>query len=587
MILNRYFILVVVLLMMPQAGFADINNNRPPFSLTLAQVEQWTPTSKWADKNNVSTITLQPRITADLGNNPFPLDAQVKVLIAPDGMNNLANYINEQKQFNLYNFTHWAHIDVLNWFAGTANETISLPAKPWVETAHRNGVKVIGTVYLSVAQYGGDVATVAKLLQQDSQGRFPFAIKLVALADYYGFDGWLINPETDLTQIKNAQGEVVKGKFEYENAARLGKKMQSFMKYLTSIAPKEMEIHWYDSMLLDGSVKWQNELNDNNQPFFQDDSQKSARISDAMFINYWWNGDMVTKSHDYAKQLGRSPYDIYFGADLSPARNAQKIFERSKWLSALFPEKKGKALSSIALFGNDVTYTFTGNKNTPAISNFKTDKKDYRSFYNAQVKLFSGNDHNLYLNDKNSQWPGIGRFVPAKSTLTSLPFSTSFNTGHGLFKAHKGKIVKGEWHDIGQQDILPTWQFAIDGNKNCSVFYNFEHAYLGGSSLAIKRNKSSSSCSIPLYQSRFLLSSTSTIAVTFQYPFAKDGVEIWLETNDNQRISMPLVANSTQWEMTKLVLAKYANKSIERIGFSVNGKETNQVAINIGLLEIN
>jgi len=600
-------LIAVLLSLMSVSAQAEINNNRPPFSLTLAQVEQWSPNAATTDINNISSVPLEKRFVAELGNNEQALDSKVKVLIAPDGMNNFANYLQEQKKFNLYNFTHWSHIDVLNWFAGTANETVNLPARPWVETAHKNGVKVIGTVYLSVAQYGGNVETVARLLQQNSQGEFPLAKKLVALAQFYGFDGWLINPETNLTYVKNAQGEVIKGKFEYKNAALLGKKMQLFMRYLTSIAPSTMEIHWYDSMLLDGSVKWQNELNTKNAPFLQD---KQQRISDAMFLNYWWNGDMAEASHNYAEKLGRSPYDLYFGADLSPARNAQRIFDRSEWLAALFPLQSNgqmnKALSSIALFGNDVNYTFTGNEHTPAFSDFRDNKNDSRRFYNTETRLFAGDDLNLYSNDDSGKWPGLGRFVPAKSTLTQLPFTTSFNTGHGLFKAQKGKLTSEPWHDISQQDILPTWQFAIKGNQTTSVFYDFDIAYMGGNSLAIVSDKSIGKSTIPLYQSEFLVSDKSQLSITYQYRLPNEKVSFWLELDNKEIINIPLTigpnlhqhkathqqlatvdnTENNAWTTIKYSLKNHQHKRVTRIGFSVEEHALKDVAINIGLVEI-
>ena len=577
----------VFLLLVSITSSAEINNNRPPFSLTLAQVEQWSPSSELADKSNISLEPLRKRIVTDLGNNEQPLDNQVKVLIAPDGMNNFANYIKEQDKFNLYNFTHWSHIDVLNWFAGTANETVNLPAKPWVETAHRNGVKVIGTVYLSVAQYGGNVETVARLLHQDEQGRFPMAQKLVELAQFYGFDGWLINPETNLTYVKNAQGEVVKDLFEYKNAAKLGKKMQAFMRYLTDLAPAGMEIHWYDSMLLNGSVKWQNELNQKNAPFLQNGQQ---RISDAMFMNYWWNADMAAASRDYVKQLGRSRYDLYFGVDLSPERNAQRMFEGNEWLYSLFPTQDtkhgNKGIGSIALFGNDVNYTFTGNKRSKAFSEFRQNKMDYRRFYETETRLFAGDDLNLYTHDDVSQWPGLGRFIPAKSTLTQLPFKTSFNTGHGLFKAKQGKKITGEWHDISQQDILPTWQFAIKGDNTSSIYYDFEHAYQGGNSLAIESEASIKISNIPLYKSEFLLNSNSYLNITYQYQLPTDVVGLWLEMADGELITIPLTANSDKWLTKSLPLANYAKRVISRIGFDIGKHSLNKVSIKIGQMEI-
>lgn len=581
------FFIVVLLAVVSSSSQAEINNNRPPFSLTLEQVEQWSPNAATTDINNISTVALRKRFVAELGNNKQPLDSQVKVLIAPDGMNNFANYLEEQRKFNLYNFTHWSHIDVLNWFAGTANETVNLPARPWVETAHKNGVKVIGTVYLSVAQYGGNVETVARLLQQNSQGEFPLAKKLVALAQFYGFDGWLINPETNLTYVKNEQGEVVKGKFEYKNAALLGKKMQAFMQYLTRIAPKAMEIHWYDSMLLDGSVKWQNELNKKNAPFLQDDQQ---RISDAMFMNYWWNADMAEASRDYVEKLGRSPYDLYFGADLSPARNAQRIFDRNEWLEALFPGQsngqRDKAVSSIALFGNDVNYTFTGNEHTSAFSDFRNNKKDSRRFYNTETRLFAGDDLNVYNNDSRGKWSGIGRFVPAKSTLTQLPFTTSFNTGHGLFKAEQGKVISGEWHNIALQDILPTWQFAIQGNESLSVFYDFEQAYNGGSSLAIRGDLSKGSATIPLYQSAFNITKHSKLELIAKQTSQDDNLSLWLLTAEEELISLPIKFADNQWSKQEISLANYHGKTIKKIGLQLNKGLNTRFSANIGYVSI-
>jgi endo-beta-N-acetylglucosaminidase D len=574
-------VLTSTLFTVPTTATAEINNAKPPFSLTLEQIENWSPSSALADKNNISSVPLSKRFVADLGNTNQPLDAQVKVLMAPDGMNNFANYLSEQDKFNLYNFTHWSHIDVLNWFAGTANETVNLPSRPWVETAHRNGVKVIGTVYLSVAQYGGNVETVARLLQTNADGEFTLAKKLVEIADFYGFDGWLINPETNLTYVKNAQGEVVEGQFEYKKSALLGKKMQKFMQYLTEIAPQEMEIHWYDSMLLDGSVKWQNQLNDKNAPFLQDQEQ---RMSDAMFMNYWWNADMVEASLDYVTKLGRSRYDLYFGADLSPARNAQRMFEQSAWLYALFPDNT--ALSSIALFGNDVNYTFKGSKKTEAFSDFKQNKMDYRRFYQTEAQLFSGNDLNLYSHDERSQWPGVGRFVPAKSTLSQLPFTTSFNTGHGLFKANNGKVTSGEWHDVAQQDILPTWQFAVQGNDSLEIYYDFEQAFLGGNSLAIRGDLSKGDANIPLYQSAFILNKASKITLVSKQESLCSQMSIWLLTSEDKLLSFAINPTDKQWHKQVSSLAQYSGKTIVKIGVQLNNDSVVNFSANIGYLSI-
>jgi len=589
---SAFVVIIIILSGMLLTVNAEINKTKPPFSLTLAQVKNWSPTSSSAEPTNVSTITLQARFIAHLDEKKLQLDERVKLLLAPDGMNNLANYIEPQDKFNLYNFTHWSYVDVLNWFTGEA--TVNVPAKPWIDTAHKNGVKVIGTVFFRPAQYGGNADTVAMMLEVDEYGNFPYANKLVEIALYYGFDGWLMNQETDLTVVKNANNEIVSGQFDYIKAAELAKKMQRFMAYLTKMAPEGMEIHWYDSMLLDGSVRWQNQLNELSSPFLQDDKitsdkvtdEVSGRVSDSIFLNYWWNADMVKESVEQAKNLERSAYDIYFGADLWPDRNAQRLFKRRAWLDALFTDNGNKGQSSIALFANNASFIFSGSDSLAAYSNFQYDANDYLSFYQSEVRLFSGDDLNVFLDDKPQNWPGLGRYIPAKSTLSQLPFSTSFNTGHGKFTANKGKIQQGAWHDVGQQDILPTWQFAVEGNKSLSVFFDFEQAYSGGNSLALRAKSIIKWSLIPLYKTAFVLDENSLLSVIFKHNSPTTSVWIWLETVDKVKIKYPLMSDTNQWSTVTVDLKHYQGKVIDKIGFMVLGQNYNLLSTNIGAVRI-
>jgi len=564
---------------------AQINRTEPPFSLNLEQLKNWSPNSSLAEPKNISKVPLKSRIIAQLKPQQPPLDSQVKVLLAPDGMNNLANFFEPQAQFNLYNFTHWAHIDVFNWFTGEA--TVNVPARPWVDAAHQNGVKVIGTIFFRPAVYGGNAKTVADFLKTDQQGRFTYAHQLVDIANYYGFDGWLMNQETDLTVVKDANNDIIDGQFNPERGAELGLKMQHFMRYLTKIAPAGMEIHWYDAMLLDGSVAWQNRLNKKSAAFLEVASTEgSDRISDAIFLNYWWNALRVKSSVEAINELKRSPFDMYFGADLWPDRSAQKLFKRRGWLDALFSESGTKAHSSIALFASNASFIYPGSEQQPAFSQFKQDSSDYLSFYRSEVRLFGGDDLNLYLDDQGDNWPGLGRYVPAKSTITQLPFSTSFNTGHGKFKAQEGNVTLGEWFDLSQQDILPTWQFAINGNDRVKVFFDFEQAYSGGNSLAIRGDLTKGSVTIPLYQTALTVAADSTLELVFNQASSTAVLSVWLRTTDNHIINFPLSPQQGRWTKKTISLQQLAGQTISQIGFSLPAGTSRDFAVNIGQLSI-
>lgn len=76
-----------------------------------------------------------------------------------------------------------------------------------------------------------------------------FADQLIEIAKYYGFDGWFINIENPIPkeQIRVLQQFIV----------YLRQRMQQVIS--NSI------VLWYDSVLITGELKWQNQLNHLNQ----------------------------------------------------------------------------------------------------------------------------------------------------------------------------------------------------------------------------------------------------------------------------------------------------------------------------------
>jgi len=562
----------------------QIIHDQPPFALTLAQLKQWSPQSSLASAANISRQPLARRFVAPLLPDSQQ-DRQAKVLYAPDGMNNFGNYLQAQPKFNLYNFSHWAQIDVLNWFAGTADLTVQIPARPWVDTAHKNGVKVIGSVFLGIAQWGGSADTVEKLLEQDAQGRFVLAHQLVAIADYYGFDGWLINQETDLTAVKDAQNQLVKGQKDPKRGAELATRMLAFMQYLTAIAPQGMEIHWYDSMLADGRVRWQNALNEQNQQFLQQGQTASA---DAMFLNYWWNADMVQQTAAKALQLGRSRYEVYVGADLWPSRPAQRAFTQTQWLDWLFmPQaasvsslQQSQAYGSIALFAPNVNFNFsgepanpaTGQPAYPALSHFADNPQDHRRFYQTEQRLFAGDDGNSAVVDSVG-WAGLSKYLPAKSVISSLPFVSSFNTGQGQAWFVQGRKTGAAWTDISLQDIAPSWQFAVSGRAKVAIHYDFDQAWQGGSSLLIETS-TAGDADIALYQTQLRLGVQSKLHLVFQpvsatHPSDLQQVQLYLQFADGQRELISLngtASGNSGWQQQRVALSQLAGRELLRVG---------------------
>ena len=602
-------VLLLTAALAAQAQNTGLSPDQPPFALTLAQTKAWTPHGATASKANISQVALAKRLPAALTATQA-VNQQAHVLYAPDGMNNFGNYLQPQPKANLYSFSNWSQIDILNWFAGTADLSVQIPARPWVETAHKNGVKVLGSVFLGIAQWGGNPDTVEKLLEQDAQGNFIMADQLLRIAGYYGFDGWLVNQETDLTVVKDAQNQLVlaaNGKPQRDKARgqQLAAKMLAFMQYLTAKAPAGIEIHWYDAMIADGTVRWQNELNANNQAYLKTDGQAGGKAgSHAIFLNYWWNGAMVKRSVQRAKAVELSPYQLFFGADLWPERDAQKAFVQTQWLRDLLADSgdgHGRIQTSIALFAPNVNFNFAGDKTTPAYSTFAKDPQDIRRFYQTEQRLFAGDDLNMAVPDAGKAWPGLGAYLSAKTVLTQLPFVTHFNTGQGLSWFERGErqpapflnaakdatATNSGWSDISQQDILPTWQFALQGSAAgaSSMQYDFNHGWSGGSSLLLQVRKAGD-LTVPLYQSALTLPATAQLKLQLQTD-APGAVELLLQTEKAvHRFPLGEVAQAQQWQAQAIDISALKGQQLQRLSLALQSSRPAKLQFRLGQIAL-
>ncbi|MDP4536663.1 glycoside hydrolase [Alkalimonas collagenimarina] len=519
-------------------------------SFTLQQALDWSEKQAVSELHVRASEPLAPRSIPEQGQLWPELDPRLQVLIAPDGMDNLA-FEQPQSEMNYYLFRHWSSIDVLNWFAGTADNTVNLPAASWVDVAHRNGVKVIGSVFFAPTAWGGQPERLAAALQQDEQGGFPLADKLLAMATFYGFDGWLMNQETDLSALPE------------QEARHIASQMQQFMAYLMQQRPEGMEIHWYDAMLTSGAVRWQNEYNNRLADFLRPEQDL---LADAVFLNYFWKAGQPQRSHQLARQHGVDPFRIFTGADLWPGRNDQPAFRDTRWLSALFQPDSTQAWTSLALFGVNFTYRFDGDERQAAFHQFSQNPAEVQQFYQTEQRLFAGDSLNAAGEGNEVGWAGLQRYIPARTVSHSLPFYTSFNTGHGNYLFDQGERLAGGWHDIRQQDRLPSWQFAVLGAGEAEIHYDFEHAWQGGSSLQLQADTRQGSVVVPLYLTELLLTGEPQLTAVSRQPAGAIGLQLWLELDDGSTLHYELPTGHEHWQQQRFPLADYVGQTIQRIG---------------------
>ena len=65
------------------------------------------------------------------------------------------------------------------------------------------------------------------------------------------------------------------------------------------------EVIWYDSVTIDRELKWQNQLNELNLPYFD--------ICDGIFLNYTWTEEGLSSSVLFNFERC---FDIYIGIDV-------------------------------------------------------------------------------------------------------------------------------------------------------------------------------------------------------------------------------------------------------------------------------
>ncbi|KAG8644858.1 cytosolic endo-beta-N-acetylglucosaminidase 1 isoform X2 [Manihot esculenta] len=161
-----------------------------------------------------------------------------------------------------YAIWHWYLIDVFVYFS---HDLVSLPPPCWTNTAHRHGVKVLGT-FLTEWDEGRRICN--KLLETE-ESAWKYAERLAELAVALGFDGWLINMEINL---------------EVEQIPNLKEFVHHLTQTMHSSSPGSLVI-WYDAITIDGKLKWQDQLNEKNKPFFD--------RCDGIFLNYTWKTNVA------------------------------------------------------------------------------------------------------------------------------------------------------------------------------------------------------------------------------------------------------------------------------------------------------
>ena len=100
-----------------------------------------------------------------------------------------------------YRFTRWNNIDMFIYFG---HHRVTFPPPAWIATAHRHGVKILGTLIFEWKE-GADESVLLLTNTVSHRGKTKsapakhhYARQLVRLAKHCGFDGYLMNFESSI-----------------------------------------------------------------------------------------------------------------------------------------------------------------------------------------------------------------------------------------------------------------------------------------------------------------------------------------------------------------------------------------------------
>lgn len=508
----------------------------------IDELLQWDSSTDEHAKFNSSNVPLQKRFE-DASTQVRPeLSTQPSIvsLIAPHTTNNHPSQ--GFQSVEQYAFPYWQYIDYIVQWGGSAGEGIIVtPTAFWIESAHLNGVQILGTVFFPPNVYGGKEEWVREFLQKDDKGNLPVADKLIEVAKLYGFEGWFINQETNGMGQKEADA------------------MQEFLLYYQKKGEGKFKIMWYDAMIEDGRVIWQDELNHHNSIYFQNDKQ---RLSDIMFVDFGWSETQLEDTHKRAADLGRSPWEIYSGINVQ----GQSYEAPANW-SGLYKDEKPYT-TSIGLYWPNATFEIAKDKQPESVY------EEEQKFWNGTI---STEDLPAW---RAKEWKGFSKYIPARSVINKIPFVTNFNYGLGRFYNEEGvQLSNKEWHNLSIQDVLPSWQWQVDTSE-IEINFNFSESYTGGSSLKIVAKKNLKNVIVPLYKTSLAIHHNNELSLVTK---GKGVLNVLVNTDDGKQHFFPIELKS-EWGKTTHSLTKINGRTVVKIGVEVTA--TKDEVIHIGQLAV-
>ena len=470
--------------------------------------------------------------------------------------NALPDGVFDSEVFSMWPYvTHWG-----DWNCGLGRIPAAL-----LDAAHKNGVAVSSVAGIPNTMLSGAWSTALNTLASTE------VQKAAAYMNYFGYDGFGYNSEY----------------YEFYGAGRITKKLRDFHINLNkAIRPYNpiFENVWYDGTNEKGRIAFDNGLNDDNKSIFGAKDEEAANL----FFNYNWNSDwLLQESVDKAKEIHRSPLDIYAGINMQGGEPRTG----SRWtLLKNYP-------ISIGLWGahsQNMFFESRGEKGSDP-------ETQQRTYMLRTERWFSSGSRNpvnslqinnsLNYNADNTDFAGMSAMMTARSSmswdLTQEPLITYFNLGNGKFFNYGG-VRKNDrpWANVGVQDYLPTWRWwfasKLLGRTAADVpatgldaEFVWDDAYMGGSTVRV--HGSTPKEYLHLFKTKYALKAGDVITFRYKVKGGKADASLVFATEDNVNAEKAYPVLTTADEADE---DKWVEKTIT-VGGDLNGKTLALVALKM------
>ncbi|KAF7721298.1 hypothetical protein EC973_004959 [Apophysomyces ossiformis] len=376
----------------------------------------------------------------------------------------------------------------------------------WVNTCHRNGVSCLGTVIFEHEDgqrqleefLNGPPGNESDVRPQQPWSTF-YADKLVDIAKFYGFDGWLFNVEAGFDESEEISAEIKTGR------------LTELLAYLTKKIHQEIpdsSIIWYDSLANDGTIWYQNQITDYNLPFF--------KVVDGIYLNYGWKEAYPQKAVEYLHENARDrfPEEVYFGIDLWGSEPHRYTFGGGGFSTYKGVQVSSKHGTSSVMFAMGYTY----------------EKLDRENFDLYDRLLWMGGDVSEYPEGTAPETDAIKKRCNGVADFTApraIPndyLITWFDRGYGSAFYWEGKSVLDQpWSHLSHQGLLPNLDYrqpALADRFSLQCELSDANPYMSGTSLLLKSSPGATTVNtkeayLPLYKAN--VDASSGLKIKFVY----------------------------------------------------------------------